>query len=98
MDRTAGKKRNKTRIKRVSECLSDHEIEDLYGKIEFCDEIPPTLNETDIIKIKEYLNERIFTLRLEVENDKGCLEYFENNIIIKQQEIDRLIRRLDTMK
>lgn len=98
MNRSTGKKRNKTRIKRVSECLSDHEVEDLYGKLEFCDQIPSILSDADIIKLKEYLNEKIFSLRVDIENDKACAELFENNIIIKHQEIDRLIQRLDSMR
>ena len=84
------KKRNK--IKSVNE-LNDHEIEKLYNTIKICDEIPSDFD-INFEKLKEEINNKIFNLRLDVETDKNNLEYFERNIDIKQQEIDRLIRKL----
>jgi hypothetical protein len=86
--------RKKTKIKRVSECLDDTTEENLYDAIKVCDEIPPDLD-VNFENLKEEINDRIFNLRLDVETDKNNLEFFERNIAIKNQEIDRLIRKLN---
>lgn len=86
--------RKKTKIKRVSECQDDTAGENLYdATIKVCDEIPPDFD-VNFEKLKEGINDKIFDLRLDVEMDRNNLEYFERNIEIKQQEIDRLMRKL----
>ena len=86
--------RKKTKIKRVSECLDDTTVENLYDAIKVCDEIPSEID-INLENLKEEINNKIFELRLDVETDRNNLEYFERNIDIKQQEIDRLIRKLN---
>jgi len=96
MDRSTGKKRNKTRIKRVSECLNDDEVEDLYNTLDICGDVQPILD-GEIERLKEEINKRIFSLKLDVETDKNNLEFFERSIQIKTQEIERLIMKLNSL-
>lgn len=92
MEHRMRNKREKTKIKKVNE-LNDHEVETLYNTLKNCDEISEELD-PNIEKLKEEINNKIFSLRLDVETDRNNLEFFERNISIKSEEIDRLMRKL----
>jgi hypothetical protein len=94
MSELISKKRN--RIKKVNECLTDHQVDDICRNTDLCDDKPERMN-IEILDI-ESLNERLYELKLEQETDRNNLGFFENQIMIRQQEIERLIMKIKLLE
>ena len=91
------KSNNKYRIRRVSECLTDSQIEHLCDTTDLCDnnygtDIYNDESEEDYPTKydDEYIKDKIFKLKLEQETNLNNLNYFERQIETIKREIHRL--------
>jgi|GEM_PF-5339861 len=100
------KSNNKYRIRRVSECLTDNQEEDLCSNtnicdINYCDDLyhdeancQYNYESEEDYPTKyddEYLKDKIFKLRLEQETNLNNRNYFDSQIETIKREIDRLL-------
>ena len=84
--------RKKYKIKRVNECLSDQQIDNLCVTTDLCEEDNGKYEILDL----EDLHDKMYRLRLEQENDRNLVIYFDRQIEIRALEIERLNQKINS--
>lgn len=85
---------NELSKKGINECLSDSEIDHICDTTDLCEEDNGTYEIVDL----EDLHDKMYHLRLEQENDRNLVLYFNRQVEIRALEIERLNQKINSVE